>query len=218
MLDTAKRVNIIIMDDDEEWCETISQTALLLGHNPEAVNNLESAHAKVQEAYNAGNPYEAAVIDLNFETGKEKTNVPRGKETLRFIKTRHPYMACIIVSGVPTNAGNVLDLRDDYDLDYYLQKDRFDIDTFSNAVEKSLRRVAPVAIDSLRRSDLEKTIEKWQNVRMILLGDLATVKERAALKGINVDVGTQNEILRYEKQLAKVEKQVSVLEEENARI
>ena len=214
MVDIAKRINIIIMDDDLDWCETISQTARLLGHNPDAVTTLEAAHAKIQEAYNAENPYEVAVIDLNFETGEEKTKVPRGKETLRFVKTRHPYMACLIVSGVSTNASNILDLRDDYGLDYYVQKDRFDIDTFSNAIEKSLRRVEPVAMDILRVSDLEKTIEKWKNVRLVLLGDLASVRERAALKGIDIDVGTQNEILRYEKQLVKVEKQIAALKEE----
>ena len=214
MVDIAKRINIIIMDDDLDWCETISETARFLGHNPDAVTSLEVAHAKIQEAYSAENPYEVAVIDLNFETGKEKINAPRGKQILRFIKTRHPYMACIIVSGVSTNASNILDLRDDYGLDYYIEKDRFDLDTFSNAVEKSLRRVEPVAMDMLRVSNLEKIIKEWEKVRIVLLGDLASVQKRAALKGINVDVGTENEIIRYEKHLTKVEEQIAELKEE----
>ncbi len=210
----VEKINIIIMDDDPDWCEMIGQTAGLLGHNADAVMTLNAAHAKIQEAYNAGIPYSVAVIDLNFETGKNRTEVSRGKETLRFVKTRHPYMACIIVSGISTNASSILDLRDDYGLDYYVEKDRFDLDTFSNAIAKSLRRVKPVAMDMLMKTDLEKTIEKWKKVRVVLLGDLANVRERAALKGIDIDVGTQNEISRYEKQLKKVELQINALNEE----
>ena len=215
MVDQTKRIDIIIMDDDPAWCEMISTTAQMIGHHPEWVTNLDDAHARIQEAFNVGNPYEVAVIDLNFETGKYKTEVPRGKETLRFIKTRHPYMACIVVSGVPTSAGNVLDLRDDYNMDYYIQKDKFDLDTFANAISKSLRRVEPLSTEMLHKSNLERTIEKWQNVRLVLLSDLANVRERAALKGIDVDVTTQNEIKRYEQQLEKVERQIKTLQEEN---
>jgi len=214
MVNGTKRIDIIIMDDDSAWCEMISTTAEMLGHNPEWVTNLEDAHARIQDAFNAGNPYEVAVIDMNFETGKSKTEVPRGKETLRFIKTRHPYMACVVVSGVRTTAGNVLDLRDDYGMDYFIQKDKFDLDTFSNAIEKSLRRVAPLSFEMLHKSDLERTIEKWQNVRLVLLNDLAVVRERAALQGIHVDVTTENEIKRYEQQLEKVERQVKALQDE----
>ena len=214
MADIPEKISIIIMDDDSDWCNTIRQTACLLGHNPDTVTTLEEAQKKIQEAYNADNPYAVAVIDLNFETGKYKTEVPRGKETLHFIKTRHPYMACLVVSGIPINASNVLDLRDDYGLDYYVQKDHFDIDTFSNAIEKSLRRVKPIAMDVLEKTSIEKTLKKWENVRMVLLNDLANVKERAALKGINVDVGTQNEIARYELQLKKIEKQIQAIQAE----
>jgi ActR/RegA family two-component response regulator len=216
MLGTHKQLKIIIMDDDEVWCTTISQMARLMGHNAETAVTLEDAHQKIQNAYNTNNPYHVAVVDLNFEIGKHKVEVPRGKETIRFIKTRHPYMACVVVSGAPFTPDNVLDMRDEYGLDYYLQKDRFDLDTFSRAIEKSLRRVNPVEDLDNQRNNLKEVLDRWKNVRIILLNDLGKAREREALKGIDSDVATQNEIERYTRQIGEVEKTIALLEKEIA--
>ena len=214
MADIAKGIKLIVMDDKVDWCEMISQTARLLGHNPEAVTTLEAAYGNIQEAYNAGKPYDLIVIDLNFQIGDSEKEVPRGKEVLHFVKARHPYMACLVVSGVSMAPNKVLDLRDDNGLDYYIQKDHFDIDTFSNAIEKSLRRVKPKITASARKNELEKVIEKWKSVRIVLYGDLASAEKRAAFKGIDVDIATKNEIENYEMQLAKVDETISKLEKD----
>lgn len=214
MLQKEDSLKILIMDDDPDWCTTISEMSRLLGHNAEAVFTLEDAQEKIQVAFNAGEPYLIAVVDLNFETGKDKTMVPRGKETIRFIKTHHPYMACLVVSGADFTHDQVLDMRDEYDLDYYLQKDRFDLDTFSGAIKKSLRRVNAVDTSQSHLKNLEEALGRWKNVRAILLNDLAKAREREALKGIDVDVATKNEIDRYQKHLEEIEKNISLLEKE----
>ena len=207
-------IKLIIMDDEVDWCETISQTARLLGHYSDAVTSLEAAYEKIQEAYNTGKPYNLIVIDLNFQIGDTDKEVPRGKEILHFVKARHPYMACLVVSGVSMAPNKVLDLRDDNGLDYYIQKDHFDIDTFSNAIEKSLRRVKSKTTISTSKADLEKVITKWKNVRVVLYDDLANVEKRAALKGIDVDIATHNEIKRYEDQLSNVNATIAKLEKD----
>jgi hypothetical protein len=125
-------------------------------------------------------------------------------------------MACVVVSGAPFTPDNVLDMRDEYGLDYYLQKDRFDLDTFSRAIEKSLRRVNPMEDLDNQRNNLKEVLDRWKNVRIILLNDLGKVREREALKGIDSDVATQNEIERYTRQIGEVEKTIVLLEKEIA--
>jgi ActR/RegA family two-component response regulator len=218
MFNTAKQLKILIMDDDEVWCQTIGQMARLMGHNAETATSLEEAHEKIQNAFNNHDPYHIAIVDLNFSVGvgKAKTAVPRGKETIHFIKTRHPYMACMVVTGADFTPDNVLDMRDEYGLDYYLQKDRFDLDTFSRAIEKSLRRVQPARKTGSLQNSLQEALARWKNVQALLLNDLGKVKEREAFKGIDADVGTRNEIERYARQIGEVEKTIALLEKELA--
>ncbi len=218
MLEKSKSLKIIILDDEGDWRTTISETARMLGHTADAVSTLEEAHEKIQSAYNVGAPYYLAVIDLRFETGKDRTLVMRGKEAIHFIKTRHPYMACVVISGSDMTSDQVLDLRDEYGLDYYLQKDRFDLDTFSRAIEKSVRRIQPIDTKQNRRKNLMETLEKSKDVRAILLNDLSKVKEREALKGIDVDVATHNEIERFQAQIIETEKKIALLEKEVSEI
>ena len=205
-------LKLIIMDDKADWCDTISQTARLLGHSADAVMTLMDARRKIQEAYNTGNAYDLIVIDLNFDVGETAMQVPRGKEILHFVKTRHPYMACLIVSGVSVFPSDVLDLRDDNGLDYFIQKDRFDIDIFSRAIKRAVRHLQSQKPRVSQTGRLENVLQKWQGVRNVLYSDLATVQERAALKGIDVDVATKNEIEEYDKQIEKVEKTIDRLE------
>lgn len=209
-------LKLIVMDDKADWCDTISQTASLLGHSADAVMTLVEARQKIQEAYNEGDPYDLIVIDLNFDVGETAMQVPRGKEILHFVKTRHPYMACLILSGVSIFASEVLDLRDDNNLDYFMQKDQFDIDTFSRAVSRSMQHLQSQLHTQKPRvtqtGRLENVLLKWEGVRNVLYSDLATVHERAALKGIDVDVATKNEIEQYDKQIQKVERTIARLE------
>lgn len=214
MSENSKSIKIIVLDDEADWGITISETARMLGHVADMVSTLEEAQEKIQAAYNAGVPYNLAVVDLLFETGKDKIRVQRGKEAIRFIKSRHPYVACIMVSGADLASDHVLDMRDEYELDYFLQKDRFDLDTFSHAIEKSLRRMKPINTKQNRRKNLMETLEKSKDVRAILLSDLARSKERAALKGLDVDIATHNEMKSFQAQLDGIERQIAQLEKE----
>ena len=59
-----------------------------------------------------------------------------------------------------------------------------------------------------------ETLEKSKDVRAIFLNDLSKVKEREALKGIDVDVATHNEIERFQAQINEIEKSIALLEKE----
>ncbi len=214
MFDAANKegIKILVMDDKADWCDTISQTARILGHSADVAMNLEDTRSMIQKAYNEGSPYDLVVIDLIFSVGDAPKGVPRGKEILHFVKTRHPYMACLILSGVSLFASEVLDLRDDNGLDYFIQKDQFDIDTFSRAIDRSLQHLKAQRPQKSETGDLNNVIKKWEVVRNILYSDLAGAQERAAKKGIDVDVATKHEIADYEKQIEKVEETIERLE------
>jgi len=207
-----RNLRLIAIDDEHSWCTMLGHMARSLGHNLDAANSLEEAQVMVQQAEAAGRPYAVAIIDLNFRIGKIAMN--RGQELIQYIKANHPSVACIVASGQKVLPDSVLDLRDDYDLDYYVQKDRISLDIFRKALRKARLRVSPPTRDEDRRKMLHKTLEKWEHVRAMAFNNLANVKEREALKGIDVDITTLNEIAQYEARLAEAEEHIRTLRQE----
>ncbi len=136
-------LRLIVIDDDPEWCELLADTAEFLGHSLDTAHSLEEARHKIKISEEKQQLYSIALIDINFVSGRQRIELPRGKEAIRYIKSYHPYIACIVLSGSTITPDSVLDLRDEYDLDYYVQKDRFDLDTFARAIRNAMRRVHP---------------------------------------------------------------------------
>ena len=139
-----KPLRILIIDDEPDWCETIGLCAEALGHTWKSANNFEEAKIAIKEAEEDEAPFSVATIDMAFEVGRRKTQTPLGKGILRYIKLKHPYIACIMVSGSPEVPHQVLNLRDAYELDAYISKDRFDLDTFPDKIAQAIKRVRPV--------------------------------------------------------------------------
>jgi len=115
----GRRAEIIIIDDDREWCAVLSEMVTTLGYFADKAYTLEEAQLRINESEKKNAPYAVAILDMNFETGKSNIEVPRGKEILKYIKSHHPHIACVIISGAGKDVDEILDLRDDYDLDYY---------------------------------------------------------------------------------------------------
>ncbi len=207
-----RNLRLIVIDDEPSWSTMLGHMARSLGHALDAAHSPEEGQVMLQQAESAGRPYSIAIIDLNFKIGKIALN--RGQELIQYIKAHHPAMACIVASGEKVLPDNVLDLRDEYDLDYYVQKDRISLDIFRKALRKALARVTPSLQNEDRRKLLQKTLEKWQHVRMMASHNLANVKEREALKGIDVDVTTLNEIAQYETRVAEANEQIRALRNE----
>lgn len=207
-----RNLRLIVIDDEPSWSTMLGHMARSLGHALDAASNPEEGQVMLQQAENAGRPYSIAIIDLNFKIGKIALN--RGQELIQHIKANHPEIACIVASGQKVLPDSVLDLRDEYDLDYYVQKDRISLDIFRKALRKAQERVTPSLKYEDRRKLLQKTLEKWQHVRMMAFHNLANVKEREALKGIDVDVTTLNEISQYETRLAEADEYIRSLRNE----
>ena len=207
-----RNLRLIIIDDEYNWCTMLSHMARSLGHSVDTATTPEEAQVMVRQAEAAGQPYTVAVIDLHFKIGK--LALSRGQELIQYLKQNHPTIACVVASGQKVQPDSVLDLRDDYDLDYYVQKDRISLDIFRKAIQKALARIDPSESEEARSRLLHKTLEKWEYVRLIAYNNLANVKEREAMKGINVDVTTLNEIMQYEARLAEADEHVRSLSQE----
>jgi CheY-like chemotaxis protein len=150
-----KSLRLIVVDDKPAWCQTIGFMVQGLGHTLDVANTLEEAKIKIRAAEEQGNPYTIAIIDMNFEI--EGVEVSRGQEAIKYIKDHHNYMACIVASGQKVMPDDVLDLRDEYGLDYYLQKDRIDMGKIKKALQTALKRIELAGAANKHQQDLPET-------------------------------------------------------------
>jgi ActR/RegA family two-component response regulator len=211
-------LRLIAIDDEADWCALLASTARVLGYMLDSASTLEEAVLKIQAAEAQERPYHGAIVDMNFETGKRKIELPRGKEVVQYLKSKYAYMACIMVSGAGVPPETVLDLRDDFDLDYYLRKDYFDIETFDRALQKAIRRSRAVRSGGHYAQRLQLLLRQWQGIALQTNTNLAVVRERQALKGLDVDVATLNEIERYTLELNEVRAHIKELEQQIAAL
>jgi DNA-binding NarL/FixJ family response regulator len=141
---TQKHLKILVIDDDPECQSTIGTYAELLEHTWESSSTFDEAKRMIENAERCGAPFAVATIDMKFTMGKYKPGKPTtalGTGILQYIKKKHPYIACIMVTAeVPHQ---LLDLRDEYKLDAYISKGRLDQDSLAEAINKALERVKP---------------------------------------------------------------------------
>lgn len=131
---------ILIVDDEVDWRNIISLMSNSLGYTPEVASTLNEATQKIQTAYQEGNPFNVVTLDVGFVVGH--TSFQGGKQLLKQIKAQYADMACVMISGSEgITPDTVLDLRDEYGLDYYIQKDRLEPDLLRRAILRAIERV-----------------------------------------------------------------------------
>ena len=130
-------IKIIIIDDDPDWCTLIKIMVQGLGHVIDAATTPEEAYAKIEQAQMDGSPYQVAIVDMAFNIGVSNNSL--GKEIMRTIKDKHPQIACILSSGQPFSPSDILDLRDEYGLDYYLVKHNAERSTLDHAIKRAMK-------------------------------------------------------------------------------
>lgn len=141
---------MIVIDDNQSWCDIVRKMAKGLGYNVDSVNNPEDAYELIEKARNDGAPFRLAVVDMRFEIGSY--NISLGRDVIKTIKDYYPEMACILSSGEKLSPSDVLDLRDDYDLDYYLAKTDIERDALNYAINRALE--AHMRLRKLRAIDI----------------------------------------------------------------
>lgn len=202
-------MKILIIDDKSLFHSLIGANVELLGFNWQAAHTVDQALLTIKEAEVKQEPFAVVTIDLNFEI--EENEMPVGKLILQQIKTKYPHIACIIISGSGLSPHEVLDLRDNYGLDYYISKDRFDASTLERGIKRALERVRPLGDTDKRRQLLQETLEKYQDICVIYVNHLARVEEKKAQRGIDVSVDIEYQIESYKQQLAEAEMKVRAI-------
>jgi DNA-binding response OmpR family regulator len=133
-------VKILIIEDDQDYTGVVEMTAKMLGYTVQSATNLTQAQTLLKQAEDAREPFDVATIDYLIRMGPQQREASLGKQIISYVRASHPYVGCIVLTGSGITADTVLDLRDDYDLDYYIEKTKFDQDSLKRAVEKALRR------------------------------------------------------------------------------
>ena len=205
---TARPHKVLIIDDEEIWRTNIRLFAKLLGYRSQAARSYEEVDAELRQAKEEGDPFSVATIDMRFKVGEGQTSSPLGREILRYIKCAYPYVACIIVSGSGVPAHEILDLRDDDDLDYYVSKDRLDRDMLDRAITRATGRVRPLGSVGGRLEMLRQTLEICKDTCVQYAHDLAIVEQKKAQKGIDVSVDIENQIVAYKALLEEATEKV----------
>ena len=151
-LETPKR--IIVIDDNEKWCEIVKIMATNLGYRVDFVGNPTDAYKLMEKAVKEGAPFRIAVVDMRFEM--DEFEVSLGRDVIKTIKDNFPQTACILSSGENFKPKDILDLRDDYGLDYYLAKTDINRDELNYAITRALE--VNMVLRKLRAIDMPASI------------------------------------------------------------
>ena len=128
----GKGKRIIVIDDNQDWCDVVGKMAKGLGYAADSAGTPEDAYAKIEKAHKGGEPFRVAIVDMRFEVGKIEISL--GRDVIKLIKDNYPEIACVLSSGETHSPKDVLDLRDDYGLDYYLAKTDIERDALNYAI------------------------------------------------------------------------------------
>lgn len=140
----AEPLRLIVIDDDTNWCTVLGHMVRSMGYTLDAAGSLEEARQRIGDAERAQRRYTIAIIDMNFKISG--FDLVQGEEIIEYIKKNHPYIACVIASSERMSPEDVLDLRDNKGLDYYLLKERISIDKVRRAIQRSLQRTQAAAV------------------------------------------------------------------------
>lgn len=151
-LESTKK--IIVIDDNSDWCDIVKRMAGNLGYQVETVSNPEEAYVKIERSNQEGSLFRVAIVDMRFEQGG--FDISLGRDVIKWIKDNYPQVACILSSAEKLSPGNVLDLRDDYSLDYYLPKTDIERDALNYAINRALE--ANMVLRKLRSTDVSAAI------------------------------------------------------------
>lgn len=148
-LENAKKPVILIVDDEKDFIELFGNYVKLLNGDAITTQNVEDAQ-KILENLRFDKSIMLVIVDLKYPVGSgndtpgQGNEVSRGVEIVRYVKVEHPEVACLMISGKTVSPSDVLDMRDQYGLDYFLAKDNLSLTNFANAIISAKKRVEVV--------------------------------------------------------------------------
>lgn len=207
---------ILIVDDEDPFCQMLARFVELTRCEPMIAHGHNEAIQYIRNAEKENRPFSLVTIDMRFE-GQGHYGL-QGSWILSEIKSLHPYIACVVISGETVTPEEVLGYRDTYDLDYFLQKDRLDPLKMADAILRATKRVRLLGHHDRNLMRLNEALVKWRDVETIYTDNLAHVERQKAEQGLHVTVEVENQIRRYRKQLEEARAEVTRLEADLHRL
>ncbi len=94
---TSRSARVLVMDDEKPIRQVVSQMLEILGHSAESAADGEQALRMYREAMEAGNAYDAVILDLTVPGGMG------GQETIKKLLELDPQVRALVSSGYSTD-------------------------------------------------------------------------------------------------------------------
>ncbi len=141
---------VIIIEDEAPYAQTLSQMLAMLGYEPHIAEHPTQAIKLIEQAHNDNAPFTIATIDKNYRGG-DGHQFALGEMFIPEVKRDYPYLATIMITADPDEPNEILRLRDECDVDQYLNKaDGMKPRMLERAIERAIQRVQ----DRIDRLDL----------------------------------------------------------------
>lgn len=127
---TNGKGKILVMDDDKLVRDVLAEMLTVLGYQSELTRDGEEAERKYVEALQAGEHYEAVILDLTVRGGMG------GKQAMTKLKKIDPNINAIVASGYSTDV--VLEDYGRFGFSGYVTKP-FELNTLSKVLNKTIR-------------------------------------------------------------------------------
>lgn len=173
-------IKILIIEDDPIWRELITRLAKSLGYDAQTANSFEEVEEKLRQAETIGQPFSIVTIDALFKLGETNQEYYLGYEILRYIKSTYQNMPCILISGVSAVGSKVLDLREEYGLDYYIPKMDLNPKELEMRVQKAIARA-----EQLQHMETHHTLP---------IGDVTSAIDLLALRDVLLQAFNESEL------------------------
>lgn len=144
------RKSILVVDDDEEFAETILGFELEeMGYTVQVASNLKSARRALKE-----HVFSLVTVDMCLD---EDRKTLEGESVLEYIREKFGHIPCIVISGSPRSPEEIFNMSRQYPMivDYgYLNKNVFNLRRFKDLVHRILHTRTPDGAVEVSREEV----------------------------------------------------------------
>jgi hypothetical protein len=129
---------VLLVFDDPDWLSMMKLVVATIGYIVDGAKSIEEMILKLEDARRKGNPYSIVITELIFYTGHNGIEVRHGKEIALFLKSNYSNVKCIVMTH-NIAAEEILELRDEYNVAYVVEKAHVEISHIKQTLIKVVR-------------------------------------------------------------------------------
>jgi serine/threonine protein kinase len=123
---------VLVIEDEPTWQRQISQA--LIGYDLQTTPTVEEAKQYLDQARIEGTPFQVITLDISLERSKRGQFDKSGERLLNYIKSKHPNIKCVVVSGT-ANVDQVSDYFSKFSVLNCFSKRSFDAKRFREYID-----------------------------------------------------------------------------------